>query len=145
MTITIVSADAAGNEGNNQSVAFSSGLHNVSADGRYVTFYSSASNLVAGDSNNTPDIFVKDTQTGAIQRVSTDGAGAQANNQSYYPSISADGRYLTFSSPATPTARGIFLSKIRRRGPSNASRPMAAALRRTGGASSLRFPPTGAM
>src|SRR4051794_27035867 len=37
----------------------------MSADGRYVAFYSSASNLVPGDTNNTPDVFVKDLQTGA--------------------------------------------------------------------------------
>jgi hypothetical protein len=106
MTITIVSADAAGNEGNNESTLYSSGLHSISADGRYVAFYSFASNLVAGDTNGTPDIFVKDTQTGAITRVSVEGAGAQANSYSYNPSISADGRYVAFYSEANNLVSG---------------------------------------
>ena len=48
----------------------------ISADGRYVAFYSDASNLVAGDTNGTYDVFVKDLQTGAITRVSADERSA---------------------------------------------------------------------
>ena len=72
----------------------------MSADGRYVAFMSHASNLVPADTNNEPDVFVKDTTTGATVRVSTDSIGAQANDESYAGgiSMSADGRYVAFMS-----------------------------------------------
>jgi hypothetical protein len=53
--ITLVSSDASGNVGNSTSYQLSRGSA-FSADGRYVAFYSNASNLVSGDTNNTPDI-----------------------------------------------------------------------------------------
>ncbi|MEF8747373.1 MAG: hypothetical protein V5B31_05900 [Candidatus Accumulibacter propinquus] len=83
-----VSTDAAGVQGNSSSLNAQ-----FSADGRTVVFQSYASNLVAGDSNNDWDIFVKDLQSGAIQRVSTDAAGAQSNGYSDQPRFSADGHY----------------------------------------------------
>src|SRR4051794_33352434 len=101
MTITIVSADSAGNEGNNVRYLSSPGGGSVSADGRYVALYSYASNLVEGDTNGTYDVFVKDLQTGAITRVSADAAGAQGNDASTAASISADGRYVAFGSAAS--------------------------------------------
>jgi hypothetical protein len=70
----------------------------ISANGRYVVFWSGADNLVAGDTNAAPDVFIKDLQTGAITRVSTDANGVQADSSSFNPSISADGRYVTFYS-----------------------------------------------
>ncbi|MHB9053468.1 MAG: TolB family protein, partial [Thermoleophilia bacterium] len=79
----------------------------ISADGRYVAFHSYATNLVAGDSNGTWDVFVKDTQTGATSRVSTDSLGAQATGgASYTPAISAGGRYVAFHSNATNLVAG---------------------------------------
>ncbi|MHB9054157.1 MAG: TolB family protein, partial [Thermoleophilia bacterium] len=78
----------------------------ISAGGRYVTFFSDATNLVAGDSNAAADVFVKDTQTGATTRVSTDSSGAQATGGSSYPAISADGRYVAFHSNATDLVAG---------------------------------------
>ena len=78
----------------------------ISADGRFVAFTSRANNLVAGDTNGWEDIFVKDTLTGAISRVSTDNVGAQANNYSYEPSISADGRFVSFTSYAKNLVAG---------------------------------------
>ena len=53
-------------------------------------------NLVVGDTNGLLDVFVKDLTTGTTTRVSTDAAGVQAGGGSYYPSISADGRYVAF-------------------------------------------------
>jgi hypothetical protein len=73
----------------------------ISADGRYVAFTSAASNLVPGDTNATFDIFVRDTVLGITTRASVDSNGSQANNASYYPSISADGRYVAFYSTAS--------------------------------------------
>jgi len=78
----------------------------ISADGRYVAFYSDASNLVSGDTNDTRDIFVKDLQTGTTQRISVASDGTQGNNSSLYPSISADGRYVAFESEATNLVSG---------------------------------------
>ncbi|MEW2114178.1 hypothetical protein AB0945_03115 [Streptomyces sp. NPDC005474] len=78
----------------------------ISADGRYVAFTSLARDLVAGDTNRADDVFVRDRQTGVITRVSVDSAGAQANNASRNPSISADGRYVTFESVATNLVPG---------------------------------------
>ncbi len=79
----------------------SSGGGVISGAGRYVAFSSSASNLVSGDTNHSPDIFVRDRETGRTTRVSVSTAGRQGNDQSYEPAISADGRYVVFSSDAS--------------------------------------------
>jgi hypothetical protein len=73
----------------------------MSADGRYVVFDSYATNLVAGDTNGKLDIFRRDMDTGEIVRVSTTASGAQANNDSEWPSVSDDGRYVVFTSTAS--------------------------------------------
>ena len=78
----------------------------ISADGRYVAFASFASNLVTGDTNGAQDIFVRDLQTNTTTRVSVATGGAQANQWSYEPSLSADGRYLAFHSDATNLVTG---------------------------------------
>jgi hypothetical protein len=48
---------------------------------------------VAGDTNDTTDLFVHDRATGATTRVGVASDGAQGNNQSLFPAISVDGRY----------------------------------------------------
>jgi len=74
----------------------------VSADGRYVLFSSNADNLVGNDINGEFDAFVKDTWTGAIERVNTAADGSPASDgYTRAESISADGRYVTFSSNAS--------------------------------------------
>lgn len=73
----------------------------LSADGRWVAFASDASNLVRGDTNSKRDVFVRDNRTGRIKRVSLSTEGRQANEHSYNPSISADGRWVVFDSWAT--------------------------------------------
>lgn len=78
----------------------------ISADGRFVAFSSLASNLVLGDSNGLVDIFVHDRQMGVTQRASVDSAGVQGNSSSLEPAISADGRFVAFSSFATNLAVG---------------------------------------
>jgi hypothetical protein len=78
----------------------------ISADGRFVAFQSYATNLVAGDTNGVPDIFVRDRQTGETERVSVASLGAQANNQSVEHSISADGRFVAFRSLANNLVAG---------------------------------------
>lgn len=78
----------------------------ISADGRFVAFQSQATNLVAGDTNNSIDIFVRDRVTGTTTRVSVDSQGAQSNGTSYEPSISADGRFVAFWSFASNLVPG---------------------------------------
>ena len=65
-----------------------------------MAFRSFADNLVPGDTNGSPDIFVFDTQAASVERVSVTGSGAQANNWSGGPAISSDGRYVAFQSDA---------------------------------------------
>ena len=84
---TRVSVSSAGGQGNG-----ASSWASISADGRYVAFYSLADNLVPGDTNGEYDVFVHDRDTGQTTRVSVDSAGGQGNDSSYDPSISADGR-----------------------------------------------------
>ncbi|MEP6516621.1 calcium-binding protein [Microcoleus vaginatus] len=100
-TTTRVSVDSAGNQGNNRSFDPS-----ISADGRFVAFTSDASNLVPGDTNSSEDIFVRDLLTNTTTRVSVDSAGNQGNNRSGAPSISADGRFVAFSSDASNLVLG---------------------------------------
>jgi Tol biopolymer transport system component len=75
-----------------------SGYPSISADGRYVVFQSSASNLVPGDTNGESDIFLHDLQTGQTSRLSVAADGTEGNRYSFYPCISADGRYAAFES-----------------------------------------------
>jgi hypothetical protein len=73
---------------------YSSGAH-ISDDGRFVAFHSHANNLVAGDTNNAPDCFIYDRDTGTIERAL--GPGGSQNNTGAIPTdISADGRYTVF-------------------------------------------------
>jgi uncharacterized repeat protein (TIGR01451 family) len=77
-----------------------SGTPKISANGRYVAFVSLATNLVPGDTNGHPDVFVRDVQAGTTTRVSVSSSGGQANYGGSHPSISADGRYIAFASSA---------------------------------------------
>ncbi len=72
----------------------------ISADGRYVAFVSEATNLVAGDTNGTSDIFVHDRQAATTSRVSLGPGGAQSEGWSDFPAISADGLFVAFISDA---------------------------------------------
>lgn len=78
----------------------------ISANGRYVAFASFASNLVAGDSNQLADVFVRDRVAHVTTRVSVGPGGAQADGGSYVPAISADGRYVAFASRASNLVPG---------------------------------------
>lgn len=73
-------------------------MPSISADGRFVAFRSSASNLVPGDTNGLSDIFVYDRQTGVTERVSVSSGGVEGNGMSLEPTISGDGRYVAFTS-----------------------------------------------
>lgn len=75
----------------------------ISADGRHVAFVSAAGNLVGDDDKGVhTDVFVRDLDTGAVELISraSGAAGAAATDYSFEPSISADGRFVAFSSRA---------------------------------------------
>src|SRR5262249_5790523 len=107
--------------------------HRSSADGRYLAFDSDASDLVPGDTNvcgfcseadsrcktdgdcplgictayrSCSDVFVHDRVTDVTERVSVDSNGRQGDDDSFYPTITADGRYVAFSSLATNLVPG---------------------------------------
>jgi Tol biopolymer transport system component len=90
----LVSVNSAGEAG----LGFYGQYAQVSADGRYVAFASSANNLVLDDTNGVSDIFVRDRQEGITQRVSVSSKGEQGNGDSISSSISADGHYVLFDS-----------------------------------------------
>jgi Tol biopolymer transport system component len=102
--ITRVSTAADGTQG-----VFSSIFPAFSPDGSKIAFESNAYNLVAGDTNGTPDIFVKDLASGAITRVSTAADGTQANGPSVsdtHPVFSPDGSKIAFISDASNLVAG---------------------------------------
>ena len=102
-TITRVSVASSGVQGQGGS---GSSMPSISADGRYVAFVSSATNLVGGDTNKSYDIFLRDIVANATMRVSIASTGAQSNAHSEFPSISADGRYVAFESPSSNLVAG---------------------------------------
>jgi Tol biopolymer transport system component len=78
----------------------------ISADGRFLAFDSHASNLVTGDTNERNDVFVRDRTSGTTTRVSVRTGGEQSNEASYLRAISADGRFVVFSSYASNLVAG---------------------------------------
>lgn len=84
----------------------------MTPDGRYITFVSEASNLVAGDSNKIADVFVRDMQLltttmVSIGAVATNPAQASPPAGSDSPQITPDGRFIAFSSTATNVVPGV--------------------------------------
>jgi len=94
----------------------------VSADGRCVAFVSSATNLIAGDTNAAQDVFLHDRLTGTTELVSVASSGGHADSTSSWPAVSDNGRYVAFWSSASNLVGGdtngmddVFL-RDRRRG-----------------------------
>ncbi|WP_231372202.1 VCBS repeat-containing protein [Terracoccus sp. 273MFTsu3.1] len=100
-TTTLVSVSTAGTP-----ALFESREGVISGDGRYVAFSSRASDVVPGDTNDSTDVFVHDRQTGTTKRVSVATGGVQADHESNWPTISEDGRYISFMSTATNLVAG---------------------------------------
>ena len=100
----LVSVDASGAMPGNSL----SGEPTISADGRFVAFSSSASNLVAGDTNNLSDVFVRDLGSGTTTLISVNRTGLSANGVSYSPIITSDGHAVLFRSQANDLAAGSF-------------------------------------
>jgi Tol biopolymer transport system component len=85
-----------------------SGPTGVSADGKYVVFESSASNLIPGQTGTAGGVFLYDRSTGLVSLVShvADSPTAMPNDLSYGSSISADGAFVVFQSHATNVVAG---------------------------------------
>ncbi|MHB9111748.1 MAG: TolB family protein [Thermoleophilia bacterium] len=96
--VTRVSVSAEGAEGSDDSEQPA-----ISADGRYVAFNSLSDSLTADDTNGKMDVFLADTQTGALTRASTSFDGSQGDEASgfFNLALSADGRFVAFESGAT--------------------------------------------
>jgi Ca2+-binding RTX toxin-like protein len=92
---TIVTKSTTGGQANDRSF---NGI--VSANGQYVALVSSASNLVSGDRNGKPDLFLHNVSTGSIQLIDTSLYRSFGDRELYLQAISNDGRYLTFSTVA---------------------------------------------
>ena len=99
--LQLVSATQAGTSGNAASLEPA-----VSDDGNVVAFRSGASDLVAGDTNGRLDIFVRDVSAGVTERVSVASDGSEANQNSFEPDISGDGRFVVFRSNASNLVPG---------------------------------------
>ncbi|MBI1850421.1 MAG: PD40 domain-containing protein [Planctomycetes bacterium] len=105
-TVERVSVASDGGQANGRSYTESYERPSLSDDGRFVAFASLATNLVPGDTNGVSDVFIHDRQTGETLRVSVDSSGGGANRASHHPSISADGRWIAFSSEASNVVPG---------------------------------------
>ena len=75
----------------------------IAASGKFVVFYSEQSDLVAGDTNNSGDVFRYDVKTGAVTRLSVDAAGVEGNGYSYIfaGSLSSNGKWLAMSTDSS--------------------------------------------
>jgi hypothetical protein len=112
--VPVVSADSgkwkvASRKASGQMGALKSNNPHLSSNGRYVVFESYSADLVAGDQNLYPDVYLRDMQTGAITLVSAGSEGlysSEGNNYSGFPDISADGRWVVFSSASSNLVPG---------------------------------------
>lgn len=95
-TIERVSVSSEGVEGNGESgrQGYRGRARTISADGRFVVFDSRAKNLVPGDDNDASDTFVRDRATGTTTKITSSPSNLPV---AHYPSISRDGRYVTFN------------------------------------------------
>ncbi len=111
-----VSVSSSGQQGNADCSYYDVSGHYVysvrmSANGRFVAFYSESDNLVPGDTNGCGDVFIRDRVSGTMTRVSVSSHGVEGNGVSRYPAISDDGRMIAFESAATnfesPDTNGV--------------------------------------
>lgn len=102
-TTTCVSVDSSDTEADGDG-----SLPGISADGALCPFTSAATNLIMNDTNTVSDVFLHDTQTGAIARVSVGATGKELNGATFDATISADGRHVAFAFQATSDPYIVF-------------------------------------
>ena len=90
-----VSVSSSGGEGDRGSL-----LPHLSLGGCTVGFKSDATNLVSNDNNNVTDVFVRDRRTDTTERVSVSTNSQEADDFSFPPGVSGDGRLIAFGSAA---------------------------------------------
>src|SRR5690242_5728306 len=118
--VSVVSTDANGVEGNNDSLnpSNSSQILMFSPDGTKVVFESAATNLVATGSNGRRQIFIKDLTSGAITLVSVDANGIQGDGNSMDFTFSPEGTKVAFDSasanlvPGGSTGNQVFVKDL---------------------------------
>ena len=93
--ITLVSLNQQGQKGNGDTYAVE-----ISQDGSFIVFASTATNFASFDYNDVGDIFYRNLISGEVRLLSRGLDGYTANDQSFYPQISANGRYVVFISYA---------------------------------------------
>lgn len=99
--ISLISIDSTGGMANGDSFSPS-----ITSNGQFVLFSSIASDLVSGDTNGKYDAFLRDVSSGVTTRVSLSSSNSEANDDCFGLSISDDGRFVVFSSPATNLVTG---------------------------------------
>jgi hypothetical protein len=109
---SLVSVSTSGQQSNGES-----SRPDISGNGRFVVFDSSADNLVPGDTDNVVDVFLRDRQLGTTTLVSQARGGQQPDGPSFSPVISRNGAYVAFTSNATNLTRtpgngGIYLRNV---------------------------------
>ncbi len=105
-TVERVSITSSGGEGTVLKASYSS---SVSSDGRFVAFLSRATNFdnERADTNNQPDVFIRDRKNSSTRRISVSNTGVQSDGSFLENArISGDGRYVAFVSNATTLASG---------------------------------------
>ena len=98
---SLVSVSSSGAQANG-----ASGAAVISANGRYVAFVSAATNLVPLDTNDRIDVFVRDLIARTTEIINISSASVQDDSGAAHPTISADGRYVAFNSPASTLVAG---------------------------------------
>jgi Tol biopolymer transport system component/cell wall-associated NlpC family hydrolase len=89
----------------------------ISFDGSRIAFTSSASNLLSGDANGEMDVYIRETLSGQVRRVSQSSSGEPGNGASFLPALSASGRFVAFLSTASNldgenSAPGVYLHDL---------------------------------
>lgn len=100
-----VSVSSSGEQGVSNYPGNGSDSPSMSPDGRFITFSSTAHNLVPGDTNDANDAFLHDRLTEVTERISVNGQGVQGNADSSVGAVSARGRYVVFTSGSTNLVR----------------------------------------
>lgn len=78
----------------------------ISSNGRFAVFSSGSTNLVTGDTNGVEDVFLRNIENSSTSRVSINSNGLQGNSDSDSPSVSDDGKFITFFSNADNLVNG---------------------------------------